>query len=128
MPENQRPPARPAPHGAAEPPAGAGLVADDDQPLIAVPLDEDGRRRVASSTSEAATDAAVPSAAVRRALDLAEAWADPDWVEALAELGRIRHQSPPTPPADEALGTLLGAADEHRGDEAGGAGAADAAS
>jgi hypothetical protein len=101
------------------------VVADDDQPLIAVPLDEDGHRRVAYYTSDAAADAAVPDAAVRRALDLAGAWADLDWEEALAELDRIRHQSPPTPPADETLGALLG---EDRGGGTGGTGAGGAAS
>jgi hypothetical protein len=86
------------------------VVAEDDQPLIAVPLDEDGRRRVAYYTSEAAADAALDDAAIRRAKALAGAWADLDWEEVAAELHRIRHQSPPSPPADEALGAVLGEA------------------
>jgi hypothetical protein len=80
---------------------------------------------VAYYTSDAAADAALPDAAVQRALDLAGAWADLDSEEARAELDRIRHQSPPTPPADEALGALLA---EDRGDGTGAHGAADAAS
>jgi hypothetical protein len=90
------------------PPAPPGVIVDDDQPLIAVPLDEDGRRRVAYYTSDADADAALPDAAVRRALDLAGAWADLDWEEAVAELDRIRHQTPPTPPVDAQLDALLG--------------------
>jgi hypothetical protein len=86
------------------------VIVDDDQPLIAVPLDEDGHRRVAYYTSEAAADAALPDAAVQRALDLAGAWADLDWEEALAELDRIRHQTPPTPPVEAQLDAVLGEA------------------
>jgi hypothetical protein len=121
VPHRPTPPPTSAP---GESPAAAGVVADDDQPLIAVPLDEDGRRRVAYYTSDAAADAALPDAAVRRALDLAGAWADLDWEEALAELDRIRHQSPPTPPADEALGALLAEGDGAGGDGNAAAGAA----
>jgi hypothetical protein len=127
MPDVHHSPAGPAPPGTPSPGDATGLVADDGRPLIAVPLDEgaeDGRRRVAYYTSNAA-DAALPDAAVRRALDLAGAWADLDWEEARAALDRIRHQTPPTPPADEALGALLG---EDRRGEAGASGAADAAS
>jgi hypothetical protein len=111
MPDVPHPPSPPAP------PAAAGVVADDDQPLIAVPLDEEdgGRRRVAYYTSEAAADAALDDAAIRRAKALAGAWADLDWEEVAAELHRIRHQTPPSPPADEVLGAALGADEDAAG-------------
>ena len=102
MPDVRRQPARPAP------PDDTGLLVEEDQPLIAVPVDEDGRRLVAYFTSDASADASLTDEAIRRAKALAGAWADLDWGEVAAALHRIRHQTPPTPPAEETLGALLG--------------------
>jgi len=49
-------------------------------------------------TDEAEADAAAAPASVQRALSLLGAWSDLDWDEAEAELDRIRHANPPTPP------------------------------
>ncbi len=98
----RRQPTRPAPSD------DTGLVVVDDQPLIAIPNDEDGRRRVAYYTSDASADEALTDAAIRRAKALAGAWADLDWDDVAAALHAIRHQTPPTPPAEETLGALLG--------------------
>lgn len=98
----RRQPVRPAS------PNDTGLLVDEDQPLIAIPVDEDGRRLVAYYTNDSAVDASLNDEAIRRAKALAGAWADLDWDEVAAALHRIRHQTPPTPPADETLGALLG--------------------
>ena len=102
MPNVRRQPARPVS------PNDTGLLVEDDQPLIAVPVDEDGRRLVAYYTDDAAADASLNDEAIRRAKALAGAWADLDWDEVAAALHHIRHQTPPTPPAEETLGALLG--------------------
>lgn len=89
-------------------PDDARLLVDEDQPLIAIPMDEDGRRGVAYYTSDATADAALTDEAVQRAKALAGAWADLDWDEVAAELHRIRHEASPAPLADAALGAMLG--------------------
>jgi hypothetical protein len=101
------------------PPDDAALLVNEDQPLIAVPVDGDGQPRVAYYTSDAAADAALTDEVIRRAKALAGAWADLNWDEVAAELHRIRHQTPPTPPAEDALGALLG--DDPEADDRGAA-------
>lgn len=81
-------------------PAG-GLVAEDDQPLIAIPMEEEGRQVVWYFTDDVAADAALADHDVQEALDLAGAWSDLDWDDMERELHRIRHENPPTPPLDE---------------------------
>ncbi|HEV2109338.1 MAG TPA: hypothetical protein VGR16_13845 [Thermomicrobiales bacterium] len=63
------------------------------QPVVAIPLIEDGRE-VVHYTVETGIDAVatVPDS-VQDALDLAGAWSDLDWDETVDALDRIRHQS-----------------------------------
>ena len=77
------------------------LVSDGDQPLIAIPMEEDGREVVRYFADEAAADAATPDEGIQEALSLAGAWSDLDWDEMEAGLHRMRHEAPPTPPIDE---------------------------
>jgi hypothetical protein len=76
------------------------LVAERDQPLIAIPVEENGREVTYYFVDEEAVDATLPQT-VQDALDLAGAWHDLDWDEMYEALDRIRHQSEPTPPIDE---------------------------
>jgi hypothetical protein len=78
--------------------AAKSFVVRRDQPLIGV-LDQDGDDEVVQYfTDEAEADAAATPVSVQRALGLLGAWSDLDWDEAAAELDRIRHANPPTPP------------------------------
>lgn len=77
------------------------LVIERDQPLIAIPLEEDGRDMVHYCVEEASTESATLPDTVRDALSLAGAWSDLDWDETVAALDRIRHESKPTPPIAE---------------------------
>jgi hypothetical protein len=77
-----------------------GFTARRDQPLIGIPDQSNGRELVHYFTDEADLEAALPPASVQRALDLLGAWQDIDSADALDELDRIRHESPPTPPID----------------------------
>lgn len=84
-----------------EPPAPRSVVIPDDQPVICVPDEIDGRPVTRYYFSEedagvARTDADLEAA--RRAIG---AWADLDWPEMIDALDRIRHESEPTPPIDE---------------------------
>jgi len=74
------------------------------QPLIGIPLKENGRDVVRYFADEAAADKALASRKRRDVRQLAGAWAriDPDiaWDEVADQLDRIRHESRPTPPID----------------------------
>ena len=76
----------------------------DDQPLIAVPLDENGQQVVRYYTSEDAADQDLASRKRYGVRHLAGAWlrVDPDldWESLADELDRLRHDSAPTPPID----------------------------
>ncbi len=72
----------------------------EGEPLIGVPLNENGRQIVRYFTDEAAADEALAGRRRQRALDLAGVWSDLDWEAAADELDRIRHESRPTPPID----------------------------
>ena len=76
------------------------LVAESDQPLIAIPLDEDGREGVRYLVAEAVSDTAQLERVTRDALGVIGAWDDLDWDELEAALDRIRHESRPTPPIE----------------------------
>lgn len=80
-------------------PAG-GRVAEDDQPLIAIPMEE-GRQVVWSFTDDAVADAALADHDVQAALAAIGAWPDLDWDDMERVLYRIGHENPPTPPIDE---------------------------
>lgn len=75
----------------------------NDQPLLAVPLDENGQQVVRYFTEDAA-DTALAQRSHRSARQLAGAWrrVDPDldWETFADELDRLRHESAPTPPID----------------------------
>jgi hypothetical protein len=74
------------------------IIVRDGQPLIGVPVRENGQEVTCYFTDEDAADAATPPTSVQRALSLIGAWSDLDWDDALRELDRIRHESTPTPP------------------------------
>lgn len=75
----------------------------EDQPLIGIPLEENGRHIVRYFTDEVAVDPALASR--RRGIrQLAGLWArldpDLDWEILADELDRLRHESTPTPPIE----------------------------
>jgi hypothetical protein len=78
----------------------SGLLAGQDEPLIAIPVERDGREVVRYFTDDAAADEAAGDNGVQDALALAGVWSDLDWDEVADELDRIRHESKPTPPLD----------------------------
>ncbi len=82
-----------------QPPPTHGFVARADQPLIAVPLGEDNGE-VGYFTDEREADAAAAATTLERALAVIGAWEEIDSPDALDQLDRIRHESPPTPPID----------------------------
>lgn len=80
-------------------PDASSPAVTEDQPLIGVLAEEDGRRVVRYSTNDdvpANGDAA--DARLSAALSVIGAWSDLDWEDFSAELDRIRHESRPTPP------------------------------
>ncbi|MBI3979797.1 MAG: hypothetical protein HY331_16600 [Chloroflexi bacterium] len=84
-----------------EPAHGGQFLVRRDQPLIGIPLKEDGEEVVQYFTDDEGVDAVSTSDSVQRALSLAGAWKDlGDWNEALDALDRIRHENKPTPPID----------------------------
>lgn len=83
------------------PPRELSLVVERNQPVIAIPLVEDGREVVRYMVEDTPADTASPlPPSVQDALDLAGAWSDLDWDETMDALDRIRHESRPTPPID----------------------------
>lgn len=73
------------------------------QPLIAIPIKENGEDVVYYFNSEEQADKAFPSTKedIQEVLDLAGAWKEldsEDGPDPLDELDRIRHESKPTPP------------------------------
>jgi hypothetical protein len=71
-----------------------------DQPLIGIPLEENGRKVVRYFTDDAEADKALAMRHRRDVRHLAGAWKDLNWEAAADELDRIRHESKPTPPID----------------------------
>lgn len=73
-----------------------------DQPLIAIPVIEDGEEVTYYFVDEHAAG----EFQAQRGLDarsLAGAWSDLDWEETVEALDRIRHESKPTPPIDDLM-------------------------
>jgi hypothetical protein len=70
------------------------------QPLIGIPLEENGRDVVRYFADEAEADAALAARKHRDVRHLAGIWKDLDWNAAADELDHIRHDSTPTPPLD----------------------------
>ena len=81
-----------------DPQQGRSFAGRRDQPLIGVIVADGDEESVRYFTDETEADAAATPASVQRALSLLGAWSDLDWEEAEAELDRIRHANPPTPP------------------------------
>jgi len=77
---------------------GPGFVVRHDQPLLGVPLQEEGQEVVCYFAEEGQADATIPQSAIQEALRLAGAWHDLDWDTMAQALHRIRHESPPSPP------------------------------
>jgi len=77
-----------------------GLAAGDDQPLIALPGRVNGKDTVEYFVDEESADAAVTDEDIQAALSVIGAWADLDWDEMEAELYRIGHETPPSPPIE----------------------------
>lgn len=83
------------------PQSGRSIKVSKDQPLIGIPIREDGEEVIRYFTDEIALDKASTPSSIQTALSLAGAWKDlDDWEEVLGELDRIRHESKPTPPTD----------------------------
>jgi hypothetical protein len=78
-----------------------GFLIEEGQPLIAIPIEENGRDVVRYFTDDAAADAALPRSAIEEALAAIGSWSDLDWDDLERELHRIGHENPPTPPIDE---------------------------
>lgn len=72
----------------------------DDQGLMGIVVAENGHEVTRFFTE--ADEAGEPGmdAGTQAALRAIGAWADLDWDEAVEELERIRHESPPSPPLD----------------------------
>lgn len=76
------------------------FVARSDQPLIAIPVDQDGEEQIHYFVDDAAADAALGQAGQRPPIKLAGVWSDLDEDEVLASLDHIRHASTPPPLSD----------------------------
>lgn len=77
------------------------LIVRPGQPLIGVPVEEDGQQLVRYFTDEATAAATFQSEqSIGDALSVIGAWSDLDWEEAAAEPDRVRHESPRTPPVE----------------------------
>ena len=83
-----------------QPVRGEYLVAEHDQPLIAIPVEENGRVVTYYFVEDTVADAVLPRS-TQEALSVIGAWSDLDWDEMVDALDRIRHESPPTPPIDD---------------------------
>jgi hypothetical protein len=69
-----------------------------NQPLIGIPFEENGREVIRYFSEEELADKAVSADAAATALRLAGAWSDLPWEEMEQSLDHIRHDSHPTPP------------------------------
>lgn len=83
-----------------QPQKKTSIAVGKDQPLIGIPLRENGGELVRHFADEREADETVGADGVEPALSLAGARADMDWNEALDELDRTRHESQPAPPVD----------------------------
>ena len=70
----------------------------ENQPLIGIPFEENGKEVIRYFSEEELADRAVTDDATDAALNLAGAWSDLSWEEMEEALDRIRHDSRPTPP------------------------------
>jgi len=84
----------------AETATQGSMIVGEDQPLIGIPIELNGRRVVRYFADDAAAHAAAPDEVTKRALAAIGSWSDLDWDEVEQALDRIRHESKPTPPID----------------------------
>lgn len=77
------------------------MIARTDQPLIGVPVRQNGHDLVRYVADENDLDKSSTQSSIDRAVALAGAWRDIDGDGMLDELDRIRHESKPTPPIDD---------------------------
>ena len=85
-----------------EPTSAAGVLTQARQPLIAIPLTEEGRERVAYFSSEEEAESLTRRLMAEHPLStIIGAWSDLDWERASDALEQIRRESVPTPPIDE---------------------------
>lgn len=73
------------------------LVADLDEPLIALVVEENGREVTRYFADEAEFRAFVTAEQRQAALNAIGSFSDLDWDEMISELERIRHENDPTP-------------------------------
>ena len=80
-----------------QPEQGTSFVARRDQPLIAVPMEQDGVEEVRYFVDEAAADVVLGQTAQPAPIKLAGVWSDLDAEAMLDELDRLCHEGHPTP-------------------------------
>ena len=76
------------------------ITTSQNQPLIGIPFEENGKEVIRYFSEETQADHAVSNDATKKALELAGAWSDLDFDEMLDTLDHIRHDSKPTPPIE----------------------------
>src|SRR5690349_8129806 len=81
---------------------------ESNEPLITLPVDDQGVETAVYFTSEAAADEYVRKIRPQGPVSFAGIWSDLDADDMLDSLERIRHDSKPTPPLEDARG-------QHRG-------------
>ena len=81
-------------------PRSDSLVVRKGQTLIALPEIENGEPIMRYFVDDTNDSSLTRDEIIQRARELAGAWSDLDWDEAVDELDRIRHESIPTPPVD----------------------------
>jgi hypothetical protein len=79
---------------------GPSFIARMHQPLIAIPIEQDGEEAVRYFVDEEQADAAMEQGTRKQPIKLAGVWRDLDAEAMLAALDHIRHDSKPTPPID----------------------------
>ena len=67
------------------------LVVEHGQPVVAIPLIENGREVIHFAVETETTVGTTLPESVQDALSLAGAWSDLDWEETIEALDRIRH-------------------------------------
>lgn len=76
------------------------ITTAQNQPLIGIPFEENGKEVIRYFSEEKQADHAVSNDATKKALALAGAWSDLDFDKMLNALDHIRHDSKPTPPIE----------------------------
>jgi hypothetical protein len=84
---------------AEQPHTGSSFDLADGQPLIGIPMEEDGRCFVRFFVDEETADREL-AGRPKDGRHLAGIWSDLDWEAFAEELDRIRHESKPTPPIE----------------------------